>query len=352
MREIVTYAGGNNIYGTQKGKEKVLKRFSMFDGTGVDLTECGSYNEAMEIAGLDYTGEKQKMFLADGSEVSNNFCVVKSDDPTVQLGVVGKDYVPVHNREAFSIAEQLFDMGEMRFEVGGPSIGSKKVTDFAKSFLVMRGDDIQIETLDTEEVFNTFVVFNNSHDGSSSVQYRVLLQRLVCLNGMTRYLGSKKNQFFINVQHSKGAIDKIRIANEALLNRQNEISAIKAEVEAFANTQFTKKEFDKEVIPRVIQMMKLKPLEADEREISAADLEKRDLTIQRLWGAYQADDTQNYNNTAYKVLLAMSDMETHCAPLRDTQNPSLYMNRVLQGMVLTTGIAKYIAETRGVKVNY
>ena len=352
MNEIKTYEGGKNIYSTEKGREKVLKRFSMFDGTGVDLTTCNSYEEAMATANLDYTGEKRKLFLEDGTEVKNSFCVVKSDDPTVQLGVVGKDYAAVHNREAFSIAEQLFNMGEMRFEVGGPSIGAKRTTDYSKSFLVMRGDDIKVEAVDTEEVFNPFVVFNNSFNGSSGVQYRVLLQRLVCLNGMTRYLGDKKNQLFITVQHSRGAIDKIKIAHEALLNRQEEIRAIKAEIEAFANTPFTKAEFDKEIIPRVIKMMKLKPLEADPETVTAADLEKRDLTIQRLWNAYHAQDTENYNNTVYKVALAMSDFETHVDPLRDTQNPSLYMNRCLQGFVLTTGVMKYIAETRGIKVKY
>ena len=93
-------------------------------------------------------------------------------------------------------------------------------------------------------------------------------------------------------------------------------------------------------------------VETPREELSVADEERRDLTIQRLWNAYQSEDTQAYNSTAYKVILAMSDIDTHMAPFRDTQNPSLYMNRVLQGMVLTTGVAKYIAQTRGVIPKY
>ena len=352
MNEIKTYEGGRNIYGTEKGKEKVLKRFSMFDGTGVDLTRCDSYEEAMTTAGLNYTGQKQKMYLEDGSIVSNNFCVVKSDDPTIQLGVVGKDYAPVGNNEAFEIAEELFNRGDMRFEAGGPALGSKRATDYSRSFLVMRGDDIRLGSDDMSEVFNSFLVFRNSFSGQTGIQYRVILQRLVCLNGMTRYLGDKKSQLFINIQHSKSAIDKIKIANEALRNRENEIKAIQAEVEAFSLTHFTKAEFDREIIPMVLKTLKLKPLETPREELSVADEERRDLTIQRLWNAYQADDVAAYNNTAYKVILAMSDIDTHMSPFRDTQNPSLYMNRVLQGMVLTTGVAKYIAQTRGVVPKY
>lgn len=66
-----------------------------------------------------------------------------------------------------------------------------------------------------------------------------------------------------------------------------------------------------------------------------------------LMSAYDAEDTQNYNGTAYKVLLALSDWETHAAPLRDSGNGQLYMNRVLKGMLTTTAVAKYIAESRG-----
>lgn len=354
MKDILTYEGGNNLYGTKQGKNKVLKRFSMFDGTGADLTNCESYEEALGTAQLDYTGIKVPIFIKANEEeyepVQDHYCVIKSDDPSKHIGVVGKDYKPVSNREAFGIAEELYEHGGMRFEVGGPSIGSKKVTDYSKSFLVMRGDDIKIDALDMTEVFNTFVVIRNSYDGSSGCQYRVILQRLVCLNGMTRYLGDKKSQLFINVQHSKSVLDKIQIANEALKNRTQEIEAIKAEIEAFSKVSFTKAQFDKEIIPLVLKQMKLKPLETTKDELTPADIEKRELVISRLWNAYQADDTQNYNNTVYKVALAMSDFETHAEPLRDTQNPSLYCNRVLQGMVLTTGVMRYIAETRGIKV--
>lgn len=353
MLNIQTYEGGKNLYGTQLGKNKVLRRFSMFDGTGADLTACESYDEALQTAQLDYTGVKTPLYVKNNDdyiEVKDHYCVVKSDDPTMHIGVVGKDYNPVSNREAFGIAEELYEHGGMRFEVGGPSIGSKKVTDYSKSFIVMRGDDIKIDALDTEEVFNTFCLIRNSYDGSSGCQYRVILQRLVCLNGMTRYLGGKENQLFINVQHSKSALNKIQIANDAIRNRAQEIEAIKAEIEAFSKVPFTKAQFDKEIIPLVIKKMKLKPIETDENELTAADIEKRELVISRLFNAYQADDTQNYNNTVYKVALAMSDFETHAEPLRDTQNPSLYCNRILQGMVLTTSVMRYIAETRGIKI--
>ena len=64
--------------------------------------------------------------------------------------------------------------------------------------------------------------------------------------------------------------------------------------------------------------------------------------------AYNADDVQNYASSAYRIILAVSDYESHSAPLRDTGNGHIYMNRILKGMEITTAVAQYIASTRGI----
>ena len=86
---------------------KVVKRFSMFDGTGHDLTDCNTYDEALLNGDLDYSAEKQKIFLEDGSLIKNHYAMVKSDDHNIVLGVVGNQYKSVGNRDAFAIAEEL-----------------------------------------------------------------------------------------------------------------------------------------------------------------------------------------------------------------------------------------------------
>ena len=130
-------------YNETKGKNIVLRRFSMFDGVGHDLRECETYDEALWGAGIDYTGEKKLMFLEDGRTVENNYCVCKSDDGK-QLGVVGKDYRCISNRDAFSIANDIVLSGDARFEVGGAMIGAKNKMDYAKTFMVLRSDDFEI----------------------------------------------------------------------------------------------------------------------------------------------------------------------------------------------------------------
>lgn len=332
-----------NYYQTNSDtRNKILKRFSMFDGVGLDLTQARTFDEALEMSGLDYTAEKKPLFLADGQEIKDHFAVVKSDEPSHVLGVVGNQYQAVGNREAFAVAEEIVDEGYAAYEVGGPSFKAKNTPDFAKSFMVLRGDDFEIE----DDTYNSFVVFNNSFDGSTGVQYRVICQRVVCMNGMVRYLGGVKNQLRINIQHTATARYRIAEAQKIIMQRRNEIEQIKAEAKAFMKQGMTREEFEKEIIPLILREKKL--VENDkERERGH---ERIDTVVRELLQAYNADDVQNHANNAYRAILAISDYESHSAPLRDVGNGQVYMNRAIKGMILTTAVAKYIAETRGIKV--
>ncbi len=332
-----------NYYATNEAtRNKILKRFSMFDGVGLDLTGVSSYDEALEMSGLDYTATKVPLFLENGTKIENHFAVAKSDKPEHILGVVGNQYHAVGNREAFAFAEDIVNQGFARYEVGGPSMKSKNALDYARSFLVLRGDDFQI----ADDTYNSFVVFNNSFDGSTGVQYQVICQRVVCMNGMVRYLGGKDSQIRINIQHSRSAPERIRTAEKIVMKRQTEIELIKKEAEAFTAQKFTRAEFEKEIIPLILEKKKL--VEKDkERERGHERVQQ---IVTDIMQAYNADDTQNYASSAYKVILALSDYESHAAPLRDTGNGQIYMNRILKVMILTTSVAQYIAQTRGIKV--
>lgn len=332
-----------NLYNSnnQQSKDVVFKRFSMFDNAGLDISGSSTLDEALDGAGLNYTVKKSPIFLGNGAEIKDNFATVREDDESHVLGIVGKQYVPVNNIDAFEVAGELVDEGVASYEVGGPSLGSKNSVDYSKSFLVLRGQDFTI----ADDVFNSFFVFNNSFDGTTGVQYKVICQRLVCLNGMVRMLGGKKSQLFINIQHTKNADDKIRKANEIIMHHHEELLKIQEEAKLFIDTPFSKSRFENEIIPLILKGKKM--VENDkERERGQERIER---VVHELLEAYNADDTQNYNNSAYKVILALSDYETHSAPLRNTGNNQVYMNRVLKGMVLTTAAAQYLASVTGIR---
>lgn len=333
----------SNYYQTNsETRNKILKRFSMFDGVGLDLAQATTYDDALSMAGLDYTAEKSPLYLADGTQVQNHFAVVKSDDHSKILGVVGNQYEAVSNRTAFAVADEIVSEGYATYEVGGPSLKSKNVVDYSKSFLTLRGEDFDVG----DDTFNSFIVFNNSFDGSTGVQFRVVCMRVVCMNGMVRYLGGIKNQLRINIAHTQSAERRIKEANKIIMQRNEEIKAIQREAELFTAQGFSRAEFEKEIVPLVLSEMKL--VETDkERERGH---ERIDRVVRDLLQAYNADDVQNYANNAYRVICAISDYESHAEPLRNTGNGQIYMNRIVKGMALTTAVARYIADTRGIKV--
>lgn len=325
-------------------KDKVLRRFSMFDNAGLDISGCRDYREALAGAGLDYTVKKVPIYLEGGIEIPNKYSTVREDDPSASLGIVGKDYVPVNNEDAFEIAQELVDEGKANYEVGGVCIGTKNRVDYSRSFMVLRGEDFEVG----DDTFNSFIVFNNSFDCTSGVLYKVICQRVVCLNGMVRLLGGKKNQLFINIQHSRNAIDKIQKARSVIFSRMHELEAIRKEAEMFQSQGFTRQQFEKEIVPLVLKEKGL----IKENKDRVKGQERIEKTISELIQAYNADDTQNYNNSMYKVILALSDYETHSSPLRDTGNGQIYMNRVLKGMVLTTAVAQYLQNQYSLKIGY
>ena len=320
-------------------RQKVYKRFSMFDNAGLDLTGCTTYEDAMHSAGIDYNVKKVPIYLGGGIEIPDNFATVRDGAENEVLGIVGKQYTPVNNMDAFNIAEELVNEGNAAYEVGGPCLGSKNRVDYSRSFLTLRGEDFDING----DNFNSFIIFNNSFDGTTGIQYKVVCQRVVCLNGMVRLLGGKKSQLFINIQHSKRAEDKIRKAHEIIIQHQEELRMIQEEAKMFAEINFPKSRFENEIIPLILKKKGM--VEKDkERERGHERVER---VVHELLEAYNADDTQNYNNSAYKVILALSDYESHSEPLRNTGNNQVYMNRVLKGMLLTTSVAQYIAGVSG-----
>lgn len=331
----------NLFNSTEKGKEVVFKRFSMFDNAGLDISGCTDYEDALHSAGIDYEVKKVPIYLNGGVEIEDKFATVRVDDETKALGIVGKQYVPVNNADAFDVAKELVDEGVATYEVGGPCLATRNSVDYSKSFLALRGEDFEI----FGDIYNSFYVFNNSFDGTLGVQMRCPCQRLVCLNGMVRYLGGKKSQLQINIQHSKSAQDRIKKANQIIINHREELKHIQEEAELFVKTGWDKVRFENEIIPFVLKSRGMVE-NNKERERGQERIER---VVHELMEAYNADDTQNYNNSAYKVILALSDYETHSSPLRDTGNNQIYMNRILKGMTLTTAVAQYIANVSGIR---
>lgn len=127
---------------------------------GQVVQEYPTSEEAIRFAGLDYEVEKSPLFTKSNGliendddiimrdsalEVPNYFANIRTDNNMV-LGVVGKDYQIVQNREAFSFFDAIVGGGDgILYETAGVLVNGERIFITAKLpdyIRVGNGDDI------------------------------------------------------------------------------------------------------------------------------------------------------------------------------------------------------------------
>ena len=137
-------------------------------GLGVAIPEGKklSIEEAIRAAGLDWEVELRHIFAKDGRGIPlgilNRYVTYRKSDNTV-LGIVGKDYHALQNRDAFKWFQPFLESGEATIETAGSLKGGSRVWVIAR----IRRDPLVVGK---EDVMEHFVLLSNSHDGSLAVR--------------------------------------------------------------------------------------------------------------------------------------------------------------------------------------
>ena len=309
------------------------RRKLYFEGTGIEMPSRIDTKTALELSGLNYEVVKEPLFLSDSTLVENNFCTVKTDDRK-QLGIVGKNYGIVQNFEAFDFLDEVLVEGEgqgARIETAG------HFNDFSKSFIVASTDALKI----LDDDFKPYMLFTNSFDGSGSVRVIFTPVRVFCSNAIKAAI--KKALQVISIRHSNNVMDRLQIAKGTLQANNTYLQSLQEEAEFFATQRLTPAQFKDSVIPLILKELKL---DNEDRKRGTDRVERIE---QDILTAYNQRDLQNYNGTAYKAIQAISDFESHYEPFRNTNNPHLYMQRIMGGMVLLTAVLQTLSARFGYK---
>ena len=154
---------------------------------GIKLNKPATAQEAIQAAQLDWP--VIKLPLTAGSKripVPDKFAVVRKTGQLVQksdpvLGVVGKDYTPLQNRDAFRFFDPIVGQNAAIYHTAGALGLGERVWILAKlpGHIRVVGDDIS----------EKYLLLSNSHDGKSSVQIKFTPVRVVCQNTLTIALG-------------------------------------------------------------------------------------------------------------------------------------------------------------------
>lgn len=320
-----------------QANEVIRSRF--FDEVGRPIQGATNLEEAIVQSGLDYEVQKLPVFFNPRigktpkiTKVPDRFVVYRTDNHTL-MGVVGKKYEILQNREAFNFLDSLIAGGAM-FETAGTYglNGAKSFISISTQKLKVLDDDIQ-----------PYIVLTNSFDGTGTVKVSFSPIRVFCSNTLALISKKVKNMKLNNfsVRHTRSMKAAMEQGKEILFQNTQYLETLKAISELLAVTPFSEEAFKKmcEVFYPI-----------DNNQTKKAVTMNTEM-LEELFRAYKQDDLSNFSGTAYRAFQAISDFESHKTSQRSTDRENergLVM--AVNGMPILTQALEYIMDQTGVKL--
>lgn len=158
-----------------------------------------SPDQVLTIAGLDWNVIKSPLTTTtpDGTEVMINgkAALLRDRDNTV-LDVIGDDWEPLQNADAFNFFDDLVREGNMQMHTAGSLKGGRIVWALAK---ISESFDVK----GMEDRVDSYLLLSNPHMYGRSIDVRFTPIRVVCNNTLTMALkkGSSKNA--VRISHKR-----------------------------------------------------------------------------------------------------------------------------------------------------
>ena len=199
----------------------------------VNVEDCKSSQEVIEKANLNWKVAKSEIYSKfpveedvmknqslyfehhfmgnddNGSpalyaKVPNGYATYRKDYG-IPLGIVKERYTPVQNSEAFSFFDDAIGKNAAIWQTAGFFGMGERIFVSAKlpNTITVKGDPV-----------DSYLVFTNSHDGSSGVKILFTPIRIVCLNTLNAAIRNASN--YVTFRHTKSVHQSISTAKEIL----------------------------------------------------------------------------------------------------------------------------------------
>ncbi len=150
---------------------------------GVRLSQPANLTTALQAGGLDWEVEAVPIVPVGepDSSIPHRVAVVRKDrrpgEPGRVVGVVHPGFRPLQNRQGALMFDALLGQGRAVYHTGGFLKNGEVIWLLARmpDDICVRGDD----------VLETYLLFSNSHDGSSAIDIRLTTVRVVCQNTLS-----------------------------------------------------------------------------------------------------------------------------------------------------------------------
>lgn len=205
---------------------------------GKVIQQAPSIQEGIITAGLDWSVERRELFTADGQMVPNK-AIVRTDTNKV-LSVVGPQYHPLQNIDAFNFFQPFLDANEAKLETAGSLRDGNIIWVLAK----LNREDISVGKDDT---IAKYLLLSNGHDGNRAVRVSFTPIRVVCMNTLK---ASDKNSSFVRIFHSKQVKENLLKVQEIVNAADSEFQATEIQYKAL-----TKKKVSQEDLKKFVKVV-------------------------------------------------------------------------------------------------
>lgn len=292
-----------------------MKNIFYFENIGLDISKFNNIEEALKFSNLDYIVESQNIYLKNGNIISNKYANVRIDNNKV-LGIVGKNYKIVQNIDGFDFINKLIDNGFNLVSAG-------LFDDGIGAFIILEYNSFKIN----EEDYHSFILVTNNFDGSGTIKVEFTPVRKDCKSVLL--ITDKNISTKVSIRHCKQNNEELLIV-EDIIKELNKYTTF---------------------ISKRLNNLNLKATSIDDLNNIIQELIPIDKKMSNILKS-RAENTRNeiilyYNSlnlkdSAYKILLAVANYESHRIPLRDTGNDYIYIDRVINNMFLTNEAFKII----------
>ncbi len=275
---------------------------------GQIVTEAQSWQEAMELAGLNWTVSKRGLLSPDGSIISA-WGIFRDDrtEATGFLGAVGNNYTPIQNRYQFDFVDSLIEVENgAHYESAGALGKGERVFCLAR----IPNADFNIAGQDKHE---SYLLFTNTHNGTESARCFITTVRVVCQNTLNQAI-SKDGKSALRIRHSANAEAKLNDAKRLIRGTQQSIKSLNEKLDALANRRLTR-----DGLMSVIDRL-FKKDEAEQKTETGISKSSEKI-LSKILELYEDNDQNNFpefKDTAYNFFNSYTRFIDHERPIRRT----------------------------------
>ena len=217
---------------TDKGAE-----FAYSQGSGIEPwhglgnkvpVEAMTAEEAIEAAGMGWGVERKEVYVMQSKKqgrknievpvaVDGKRAIVRDDTQQV-FAIMGENYTPVQNYEAFSFFDSVIGNSDAKYHTVGTLGGGKRIWLMVRLPSEMKLDNGQ-------EIIQN-ILLTNSHDGTSALRIDHTRVNVVCANTLSMALANARgNEFKFRAKHTSMIMDRALEARNLLgiLNASNDL---------------------------------------------------------------------------------------------------------------------------------